>query len=388
MADSEHHEMFNLTEYVKNMAYRTLDLDEAVRYLNEDFPIRRIDEVLLNAIKQKAMQCNSTEEDVKAALRKNLESKSWSSWLKPGMKKSMDRESAFKIAFALHMTYEETEEFLKRCWLDGFYMRDIRDVVYRHGLEYNWDYNRAIQIINDFADYDVGNPEPEGKIHRELTEDIKNQASLITTESELRYLIQKNKQFFGSFRRKTYKRFKELYDQIKQEWDNIADLDLELDLIDGGVQDYARDTVSMKELCDVIVKGIPEMKKRGSNTIISRCITEHVPTRTAMSEIINMYERKGEIKQVDRKLLMLAWLASEDGDILNFQSGNVEEDFAEHIMVLNTALLSRHGMAPLDARHPFDWIVMNSMRCAYALSEKSGKTADIEERMRNLIEKM
>ena len=386
--------MINPTQFAQNTAFWTFDLDDAVRYLSEDFPIRRIDEVLANAIKQKAQERNTTEEEMKSVLRKALGSKARSlrNWLIPGMVKSISRESAIQIAFALHMSYEEAEGFLKRLWLDGFYMRDVMDVIYRYGLENRWSYEPTTKMVQAFAYLNHCNPEPDGSdaVHREDLTRYLNALyeNAVNTVKDLENFIKKNEQFFGTFRRKAYERFKELYDQLEQEWDDVAHLDIELDVYAEEAQAYTRDTVSMGELCDVIVKGIPEMKKRGTNTIIRRCITEHIPTRTVMSEIINKSERDGKITQVDRKLLILAWLSSEDGDMLDFQSGNAEDDLKEHLNVLNIDLLEQCGMAALDPRHPFDWIVMNSLYCAYILGEKDKAVDDVEDRMKKLIERM
>jgi len=300
---------------------------------------------------------------------------------------SISREKAIQIAFALHMTYEETETFIKKCWLDGFYMRDVRDVIYRHGLENGWCYKKTDKLVKIFASLDQANINPNGSgvIHdNEFTKHLNTlYTGSVKTKDDLIYFIRQNEQFFGSFKRKAYIKFKELYDGLKQEWDDLAGVDYELDSLTEQSQVYDRDTVSMEELNDVIVKGIPEYIKHGKfSADIRRLITEHIPSsRSTMSEIINQYERNGLVTQVDRKLLLLAYLASDDGATWEYQKGKELEAFMEHLSVINIDLLEPLGMATLDPRHPFDWIIMYSLSCSYF-----GYAGDADDRIRELLE--
>lgn len=112
MREEKLNKPINPTEFAQNMAYWSFDLDEAVRFLKEDFPIRRIDEELTIALKQMAQKHKIAEEEAKSIVKKTLGSENamnFSNWLKPGKVKSIERESALKIAFAMQMTYEETE---------------------------------------------------------------------------------------------------------------------------------------------------------------------------------------------------------------------------------------------------------------------------------------
>jgi len=384
----------NPTMWAAEMALSIFDLDEAVRLLRENFPVRKKEEVLDIAVRQRAQELETTEAAVRADLELELGQKKLARWLtSANLSKEEAKETAICIAFGLKMTYEEAEKFLKKCWLDGFYMRDVRDVIYRHGLKNEWDYDSVTEIIERFHRYNIGNPAPADgdSAQREYTKEISAQASSARTKEELEEVIKQNKDFFGSFRRRTYERFVELYKELEKEWKDVAGMDHVLDasLCE---QDDEQYEVSMEELCDVIVKGIPEMRERGLDTVIRRCIAKHIPSRTGMSEIINKSVRYGKIAEVDRKLFMLAWLASEeDGSTKRFFTGdeNAEIDFQEHIIVFNE-LLRIHGMAELDARHPFDWIVMNSIRCGYIVDKekKNEWIDDIEGRMQSLIENM
>jgi hypothetical protein len=412
MAENHFSRQNNPTQWAKHMAFHTFAPDDAVCLLETDFPIRRIDEELGKVIKQKARKDKTTEDAVKAALIKKFGPQNVGNWLEHGTKLRITREKAIEIAFVLQMTYEETEAFLKFCWLDGFYRRDIKDVIYSHCLEKGWSYDMANEMIEGFSYLDFGNPDPEisksfqdrlDVAEMRLTEFLSAQARSAQTKEELEEIIRQNEQYFGSFRRKQYERFMELCKQLMKELSDVAELDyvLESSLL---LEEFMRDTVTEEELCDFIVIGIPEMRERGPNTLIRSLISQKIPDRPAFSEIRTKYERVTkrkskrdgeitevrEITEVDRKLFMLVWLASEEGFINNFLiSDDAEVDFIEHMEVLNDHLKA-HGMAELDARHPFDWIVMNSMRCGYILDEekKNKWIEEIDERMRALVEKM
>ena len=69
----------NPSQWAKEMAERTLDMDEAIRVLKE-FPIRTLDEVLNKAIEQHAKEFKTTETAVKAVLRQNLGQQNMSNW--------------------------------------------------------------------------------------------------------------------------------------------------------------------------------------------------------------------------------------------------------------------------------------------------------------------
>ena len=239
MAENTISRQNNPTQWAEKMAFYTFDIDDAVRCLDGDFPIRRIAEELNKVIKDKAEVRNTTYDEIKAVLQDACSAVNVDNWL-TGKVKSLSRDSVIKIAFALQMSYEETEAFLKKCWIDGFYLRDVRDVIYRHGLENGWTYEAVAEMAEGFSKLNITNTDPDdSKIPQgEITKYLSEQASSARTREELEGIIDQNKQFFGTFRRRTYKRFMELYEQLKQEWVNIAELDNMLDSSRNQSQEY------------------------------------------------------------------------------------------------------------------------------------------------------
>jgi len=431
--------MLNPTKIAEKKAYYwKFDLDDIVRYLDEEFSVRTLVEVLNDAISKKAQKENTKENDerteqqkkddlkkieesLKRKIRKKKDRQNVYNWFE-GIVKKINREKAIKIAFVLEMTYEQTETFLKRCFYDGFYMRNIKDVIYRHGLESCLTYQETNEYIKMYAWLDHDNPEPDKSDAVQDNKYTKYLKDQYASKENLDDFIQQNKQFFGSFRRKAFEMFNIFCDSIRlkikkdfekenevnqilmkkiemeRSRDSLIDyyisekinIERKCDISKEQIQERRRkekerkddtqDKVLMKEIYEAIAMDIPKIRQGNTNNI--RHLIAKLPTRTGVSEIISKRRRRGRIMQVDRKLLILAYLASEFGVILEHSEGEELKKFKEHLFEINNHLLEPLGMAALDPRHPFDWIIMNMLRLAYV------DNGDIEHNMHKLIDKM
>jgi len=376
------------TNDARKKAYETFDMNGVKHYLEGDFPVRTFAEVLNDEITQKAQKENTTIENIKIKLKKRLGKENRQNvhnWLTPGKIKQITRKSAIEIAFALEMTCDETEIFLKRLFHDGFYLRDIKDLIYRYYLEKGLPYEDAEKKIKDYVYLDRANPNPGRNnivLDDEHTKHIEEEFESI---KDIDVFINQNEKSFGFYRRKAYEKFMEYYNQIKQDYDKEVEIDhIIAEKIDierhkdiSKEQTQDKEQVLSEKLCEFITFGIPEIRK-GKKVNIGKylrdLIAEHIPTRTAMSGIIHQHTN------VDRKLLILAYLASEDEDTWIYPKEKDMEAFMEHLRIINSKLLQPLGMATLDPRHPFDWIIMNILR--YAYHKNSG---DIIIEMDNLV---
>ena len=372
-------ENLNLTKYAAEMV-RTTELAEVITFLKQKFPVRRIDEVVNTEIGIKAKSLGIPVDEMKDILRARLGSENeenLDNWITPGAVDSIERVSAIKIAFALQMNVVDAEAFLGRCWHSAFYPRDVKDVIYRYGLDMGWNFDEAQRLATVFANLDQPNIDPISKddeMYDDLTDFLRNEYDRLKgvdfSEDRLKAYITENKEFFGSFRRKAYERFDEYYSALRQGW--------------GATDDGKRvKPLTTNQICDLIVKSIPAMRKKKTKTFLSKLISENVPARTTLAEVRSKYERSGRVTQVDKKLLILAWLTSEDGEILEFDEGDEEAAFEDHRDMLDD-LMGYCGMPALDYRHPFDWIVMNALFCAYS----PDIDFDAEERLQDLIDRL
>ena len=406
------------TQRAMSMALWTFDLDEAVQYINKDFEVRKFDEILKNVIRERAKKTGESEADLLKTLKKELGGQNLSNWTTGAVR--ISRGSVIKIAFFFQMTYEETEAFLKACWLDGFYMRDVKDVIYRYALENGWKFSEAEKMINKFAstDYENSDPKVKGTVQKNVTEFLRSELCLAQTKKELEKKINHNKHLFGSFRRRTYEYFMKLYGQVEDGLFKANTIDLlssfsrnenaraniKFDLkkseegkklagydrkIDEVVERKLKKTISQTDICDLVLLGIPKIKNGILNKTLRELLTEHINTRSTLSEIINKIEQKGNIVQVDRKYFILFWLASDNGNIDNFINNNYEDElnFKEHYRTLNK-VLETYGMAALDPRHPFDWIIINSMRYGHNKNKNKDWLYDMVGRMQAIIDNL
>jgi hypothetical protein len=102
-----------------------------------------------------------------------------------------------------------------------------------------------------------------------------------------------------------------------------------------------------------------------------------------------LHDRKIKTTQVDRKLLVLAWLASEQGKVEDFQfCAEAKNNFHNHITIINQDLLEPCGMADLDPLHPFEWIIMNALRIAHIRCKNDEWNDDVKDVVHDLIKKM
>ena len=133
-----------------------------------------------------------------------------------------------------------------------------------------------------------------------------------------------------------------------------------------GKKKYARDTISGKKLYEAIVMSIPYIRKNEKlSEPIRKKITEKVPARReAISEILNSV-RNGVKQKVDRKILILVYLLAFNDPIKIENKEKAEAAYYNAVKIINLKLLEPCGMPFLDHRHPFDWIVFNSLYCAY-----------------------
>ena len=381
----------------KPISPTAFDPEEAVKYLCKDFPVRRVSEVLQWAVREKAEERKTTgvvtEADLQAVdteFKKMFCPKNKPKnetllriWREDKVKR-VKRGHAIEIAFALRMNYAQANKLLERFWHNGLYMRDMKDVIYRYGLEHGWSYDKALKTISDSALYqdmdNQGNPALD-EDSKNLTQDLDNEyENFVKSEADLKEFIKQNKHLLGSFRRKAYLRFKELYDETKSKMDEGVAGDYEEKKKDGEAR-YKRKKATMAEICEEIVKGIPEMKKRGVKNTVFRLISEFLPTRREMSQIFNQYEVNGIVSQVDRKLLILTWLASEDGTIDEGQEYNAFIGMIDN-------LLESCGMPVINYNHPFDWMLVNTIYCVYHDKDEDTDINDIKERLKNFIDRL
>ncbi|MCL2249791.1 MAG: hypothetical protein FWC13_11035 [Oscillospiraceae bacterium] len=346
----------NLTKFMLEKAKSVFDLDETLTLLQASFPLRTSCEEFQKLVAAKAVERGiSTEDVIDTTLKPVIGAQNIRNWFSG--KVVISRESAIKIAFALQLNLDEAEHFtMHSCGHDGFYLRNYKDLIYVFYLGRECSYEDASSMINEFSELNCQNPDVEVlhsvTSHFRITEWLQNEFfHKVETEADLREFLRRNKSLFGSFRRKTYEIFVELYATLKED------------------TSYSDSQLTDDDICEMVLLHIPSL--RGRHDIsheILRKIAEKTLPRSGLSEIINKTpDRKTVvIPQVDRKHLILAWLVAEGGALPYFdESSNPEDEFEECVRVLNFAILEACGFPRLDARNPFDWLIINALYYCY-----------------------
>ena len=380
MADKNTTSQECLTKQSELMAFSLMDFDCALKYLKEDFKIRKLDEELNKAIKGHMTKTGRTKEDAiqllndaftKGLVDKWLDKDTGTSWIY--------RDTAIKIAFILQMSVNEAGEFLNGCWHNGFYMRDYKDLIYLYCLEKGYCFEKAIDFIEKYKYLDKPNLKNEGTDKgKPLTALIADGFAEAKLNDELfGQFLSKNEASFGSFRRKAYEWFFELYEEIKIAGNNRIEWGDSKDKIKG----------IHTHLASQIRFGLPEkpLIRKGFEHI-AKIISKNIPSRQTLSKILNCGKNqmkagqsRGEkgITQVDRKHIILVWILCLDNylDNKHFRNSIYEmteserkEAFRDCYNRINLNVLAECGMPMLDARNPFDWIIMNALRYYYCPS--------------------
>jgi len=441
------------TRWAGFMSTEAMEIEDALKFLNEDFPIRSLGETLREAVgfykhgKWVEVPTDEARSVLLETMGKGFSSKI-NSWLPAedtssscinadssgiyadnndnqadgngNQVEKITKDSAMQIAFALKMTLKDAETFLQRCWLDALYLRDVKDVIYRCGLICGFSFSEANVLIDKFSWLDI--PNIPGSGHGSEDDSASNgltqllvrelEGATISCPEDLRSFVIKHKGLFGSYRNRAYCKFMELYSKVKSGIEDQSSIADELDryaekkhaeLIRENIEAPiigVRKSISQADLLKLFSTGISELKIRVRNegigeglagTIRSNII-KNIPGISEWSGIIKKTADRttGAVRELDRKLLILVWLSSDDGNTDEFTNKpgiSPETALENHIKEINDTILLEYGFPPLDPRHPFDWAIMNTLYLAHVINKGNDGT-DIPIRLENMFRQL
>ena len=269
-------------------------------------------------------------------------------WLS-GRNVPASREDYFRIAFALGLGESQLNTLLGLFTDYGIQYRDGRELVFAWFLRHGYGYLDALRFYEALP-LAPGMERLEPGRNSQLTHELHNRFQLIQTTEELRHCYLENLEYFGSLHLRAYYYFQGYLDQLIHpvpSWD------------DGEEPDYSIETVMNTYLS----MQVPSGAKRSHYSLIQKLIRQNWPNTTALNNIRN------HKLDVPRKLLLLLYVVTENtGDTgdpyreLDESYITLEERLEDHWWTLN-AMLSDCGMAPLDLRNPFDWLILYAI-CA------------------------
>ena len=179
-----------------------------------------------------------------------------------------------------------------------------------------------------------------------ITHEIRNEFQMVRDTEELRACYIRNLDRFGQMHLRSYYYFRQYLKQLVQPLTVFGEDEL----------DYSIETVTDTYL----TLHMPHGKSRRNYSLVQKLIKQNWPNTTSIRSILSQTE------DVPRKLLLLLYVVTENSDFrsdyreLDEDYVSLEEKVEDHWWTLN-ALLTECGMANLDLRNAFDWLIMYSI---------------------------
>lgn len=264
-----------------------------------------------------------------------------------------NREELFKISFAMGLDEKEAEILLGTTSESGIHYRNPRELIYAFCLRTGENYPKARELADSLAGEipPLGTLEYKRKIRSMREEEdreartvsVRNEFKRIRTEEELRRFFDQNKETFGMHHNTAYRKFMKMLEYLKNPQAEGEDLPRERSY---GTEEIVKEYLRMKMPYDRRMKNYSRIQKE---------VKKHWPTVKTINDMIS---RKMD---VDRKTLILLYLSTE-GIAAGRENMSWELYVKEHYLRLNM-MLRQCGMAGLNLHCPFDYMVMQAMRC-------------------------
>lgn len=249
-----------------------------------------------------------------------------------------DREELFCICFILELNDTASDYLLKRLTGQGIHYRDTRELVYAYCLKNSILYEQAKKLADGLNRTSV---RPDGRTEDVLTEQVRDRFQLLRDWEELLQFIMENKSEFGQYHNTAYRYFTEMLNLLTGE---------------GGETVY-----SLESAADTYLRlNMPLNKRTSGFHDIQKLIKKHWPSSRSIKAM------KNRTQDVTRKTLLLLYIVTggvhQDGYEEMDEDYVMPDEFLEHHCRSMNQMLSRCGMARLDPRNAFDFLILYSIR--------------------------
>lgn len=348
-----------------NILHGQMTLSMAVRYLREGrIPLRSFAETLRGMYPAPDLAERLVDFYLQEEPGANHESvgRRVRNWL-AGRNLPTAREDFYRIAFALGLEESQLNYLLGAFTGYGVQYRTGWEAVYVWFLRGDYSYREAREFYESLPPAAGAEQLQQGWTSR-LTHEMQNEFLLAQTPQDLRACYRRNLRYFGRLHLRSYYYFERYLDQLihpAPAWAEEKE------------QDYSIETV----MDSYLSLQMPAARSRSSYTLIQKLIKQNWPNATALKNIRNHQE------DVPRKLLMLLYVVTENSLNGNDAYRELDESYItqeerveDHWWTLN-AMLADCGMAQLDTRNPFDWLIL------YAISAEEDEF--MSDRMEQVI---
>ena len=345
--------------------YEDMTADEAARYLAEKPEITRSFGETLRRMRPGVnivATLRSFYLELDPALKPRSLTKKLQNWMADRNPPTC-REELFRCAFALSLSEEQLDYLLGITDGYGIQYRDGYEVVLAWFLRTGRTYAEACDFFATLPTY-----EPveafESAEDSAVTRVVQDSFQKVRTTDELRRVFESNIGNFGTQHVRAYHYFENYLERLIQPASSKL------------LPQERR--YSIKTVMDTYLElKMPYTRNRTKLTPVQRLIKQNWPNETAIKDI------RIHNSDVPRKLLMLLYVVTEnegfDEPYLDDATDTFNDRVYDHWLILN-AMLVDCGMAQLDVRNAFDWLVL------YALAAQ-GEEA-MSERMEAVISEL
>ncbi len=270
------------------------------------------------------------------------------------------REDLFRVAFALRLTEAQLDYLLGLATSYCIQYRDGRELVLAWFLRNGYGYQEALEFHASLPSYAPQEMAVTG-MHTHVTREIQTELVGIRTLDELHEYYLLNMHNFGSQHLRSYFYFERYLAQLVKPTPSVMANESAYS-IERVMQEY----LSMR---------VPSTRRRDGLTLAQRFIKSGWPNATTIKDVRN------HVIDVPRKLLLLLYVVTENCGILDDgqhldEYMTLENRVEDHWWTLN-AILNDCGMAAIDPRNAFDWLVL------YAIAADTDEP--MSERMEQVI---
>jgi hypothetical protein len=385
----------SMTKFCFEAAHE-LDIEEAVSFMKNKFPLRTQNESISRAIDMAPLRPGETKADAEKRMKSVVASRPLFSMWKSG-KRSMSRDHAIKMCLALNLNAAQTEGVLFWFMHEGFYLRNYKDLIYAYFLDRKlgwsevggkleftgWDW--AQKLVASFSRLDAQNLKPpkDPVLGDNLTVFFQSKYEQISSEASkeagsatdyeravdpLKALLSDHGELLGTYRRRAYEIFDDLWKELELYTDSSSCVneltetykDNDLDVLQQMRMGLKREDIGKSDILGIIASGIPNAQ--------------------TINAILRQAPINGTVPEVTRKYIISVYMVSCFYLLEEPTPDTREASFEEAISNLNINCLAPCGFGQLDPRNPYDWAMMNALY-AFAMADETAF-----ERLKNLFD--
>jgi hypothetical protein len=347
---------------LESIAYLNITAEEVFSYLNDEIEVRRFVDTLNSfsdgidvAAVLRLKLCQYTPDVKRESIDRKVRD-----WLS-GKHEPAEREDYIKICFALGLSEQKAKEFLSMTTDGTFHLRNPKELVFVYALRTGGDYPDAIEMFESLKHLQPLKEKGVFVLTKPIADAFENVFDA---------------QSFYEFYDEHYDSLGELHNTAYVHFQNFLDI-----LIAPKTPLYAETEYAYtieNVVNEYLRMNVPLDRQTAKYSILQKTIKKFWPNTT------NILKMKNRTEDVTRRILLLLYLITEGAVIDVSEDYSFDEDltdmerFEEHYWRLNS-MLNDCGMAQLDPRNIFDWLVLYSMKSSddYPMSDRFRGILDI-----------